>query len=99
MATIFEFDLRGTCFMIGPSLSCWTFHWTPKPSRSWCRLDLEVRGISVEPLRSYFEQLPVAGGKLLLNVAISNHDGFEDLYFVRPQLVEACAKLGFVTFV
>lgn len=27
-----------------------------------------------------------------------HHDGFEDLYFVRP-LVEACAKLGFVTFV
>lgn len=43
----------------------------------------------MEPLRSYFEQLPVADGKLLLNVAISNHDGFEDLYFVRPQLVEA----------
>ena len=55
----------------------------------------EVRGISVEPLRSYFEQLPVADGKLLLNVAVSDHDGFEDLYFVRPELVEApsCLKM------
>ncbi|CAL1139492.1 unnamed protein product [Cladocopium goreaui] len=63
-----------------------------RPDGKLGSMEVPVRGISVEPLRSYFEQLPVADGKLLLNVAISNHDGFEDLYFVRPQLVEASSS-------
>eukprot|EP00434_Breviolum_minutum_P030444 symbB.v1.2.026923.t1/scaffold2730.1/size72026/7 len=51
----------------------------------------DIYGISVEPLRSYFELLPGGTGssKVLLNVAISDHDGYENLYFVRPELVEA----------
>lgn len=50
----------------------------------------DIHGISVEPLRSYFELLPGGTGssKVLLNVAISDHDGYENLYFVRPELVE-----------
>lgn len=50
----------------------------------------DIYGISVEPLRSYFELLPGGTGssKVLLNVAISDHDGYENLYFVRPELVE-----------
>eukprot|EP00439_Symbiodinium_sp_Y106_P032598 s4558_g3.t3 len=49
----------------------------------------DVQGISVEPLRIYFERLPSHGGanKLLLNVAVSDYDGFDTLYFVQPELV------------
>ncbi|CAE7830136.1 unnamed protein product [Symbiodinium microadriaticum] len=49
----------------------------------------DVRGISVEPLRIYFDRLPSHGGanKLLLNVAVSDYDGFDTLYFVQPELV------------
>ena len=51
----------------------------------------EVQGISVEPLRAYFDNLPSHGGssKLLLNVAVGDYDGFATLYFVRPELVGA----------
>ncbi|CAE7656910.1 Camsap1 [Symbiodinium sp. CCMP2456] len=49
----------------------------------------DVHGISVEPLRIYFDRLPSHGGanKLLLNVAVSDYDGFDTLYFVQPELV------------
>ncbi|CAJ1348485.1 unnamed protein product [Effrenium voratum] len=47
----------------------------------------EVRGISVEPVRAYFERLPSAGGKLLLNLAVSDHDGYDTIYLVPPELV------------
>ena len=51
----------------------------------------EVMGISIEPLRTYYDRLPTHGGdsKLLLNVAVSDYDGFDTLYFVRPELVGA----------
>ena len=46
-----------------------------------------MRGISVEPVRAYFERLPSAGGKLLLNLAVSDHDGYDTIYLVPPELV------------
>ncbi|CAE8691410.1 unnamed protein product, partial [Polarella glacialis] len=51
----------------------------------------EVVGFSVEPAKAYFDRLPVHGGqgKTLLNVAVSDHDGYEDLFVVRPELVGA----------
>ncbi len=56
----------------------------------------DIYGISLEPLRSYFEQLPGGTGssKVLLNVAISDHDGYENLYFVRPELVEVGIRVS-----
>lgn len=49
----------------------------------------DVRGISIEPLRTYFDKLPSGTNKLLLNIAISDHDGYETLYFVRPDVIDA----------
>jgi len=50
----------------------------------------DIVGFSIEPAKAYFDQLPTHGGasKMLLNVAISDHDGYEDLFLVRPELVD-----------
>ncbi|CAK9090436.1 Hypothetical protein SCF082_LOCUS42651, partial [Durusdinium trenchii] len=39
--------------------------------------------------RTYFDKLPSGTNKLLLNIAISDHDGYETLYFVRPDVIDA----------
>lgn len=50
----------------------------------------DIVGFSLEPVRTYFERLPSHGGenKTMLNVAISDHDGYEDIFLVRPELVD-----------
>merc|ERR1711865_1305543 len=46
--------------------------------------------MGIEPVRTYFDRLPVHGGenKTLLQVAISDHDGLEDVFFVRPDIID-----------
>merc|ERR1711976_256306 len=42
----------------------------------------DVVGYSLEPVRTYFNNLPTNGGanKTLLNVAVSDYDGYEDVF-------------------
>ena len=52
----------------------------------------EVHGISMEPFRPYFDKLPSHGGasKLLLNVALSDYDGYDAMIRLRnPQRIGA----------
>eukprot|EP00933_Yihiella_yeosuensis_P028669 TRINITY_DN22498_c0_g1_i1.p1 TRINITY_DN22498_c0_g1~~TRINITY_DN22498_c0_g1_i1.p1 ORF type:complete len:377 (-),score=47.18 TRINITY_DN22498_c0_g1_i1:181-1233(-) len=56
----------------------------------------EVVGFSVEPVKTYFDRLPSHGGrnKMLLNVAVSDYDGYEDVFLVRPDLVGSHLQSG-----
>lgn len=48
----------------------------------------EDRGITIEPLDFYLNQLPNKPNNIKLNVAISNEDGFCDIFYIDPNDIE-----------
>jgi FkbM family methyltransferase len=48
----------------------------------------DVRGMSVEPVRLYLDQLPVKLGVTKVNQAVSDRNGTIDIYYVTPATIE-----------
>lgn len=73
-----------------------------------CDFDLEVekkyaRVLSVEPLKCYFDRIPVRSGCTKVNVAVSDAPGTTDMYYVPiedrishglPDWISGCNSLG-----
>ena len=48
-----------------------------------------VVGISVEPVKLYFDRLPSRDGVIRVNAAISANDGHLNVFYVNPDVIEA----------
>eukprot|EP00928_Gymnodinium_smaydae_P079715 TRINITY_DN63574_c0_g1_i1.p1 TRINITY_DN63574_c0_g1~~TRINITY_DN63574_c0_g1_i1.p1 ORF type:complete len:585 (-),score=54.51 TRINITY_DN63574_c0_g1_i1:706-2460(-) len=50
----------------------------------------DIVGLSVEPVKAYFDELQslASENKTLLNAAVGDYDGFEDVFLVRPELID-----------
>jgi hypothetical protein len=47
------------------------------------KVDDNTRGISIEPLKFYLDQLPDKKNVVKVNAALSNKDGFIDIYYIE----------------
>lgn len=49
----------------------------------------ELKGISVEPVKEYFDELPIHDGSAKLNLAISSEPGMSTMHYVQSHVVLA----------
>ena len=60
------------------------------------KVDDNTRGISIEPLKSYLDQLPDKKNVVKVNAALSDKDGFIDIYYIEQSKIE---ELGLPDFI
>jgi sulfotransferase len=61
------------------------------------KVDNTVRGISIEPLAFYLDQLPNRENITKINAALSDKDGIADIYYIDPVKIQELELPGFIS--
>ncbi len=51
--------------------------------------DKEKTGISIEPVKAYFDNLPTREGLIKVNAAVSNESGIGKMFYCKPEFIDA----------